>query len=166
MRCASRNRRQVSSPRQASAPGLLTLRAGRRTGAGHQSGGSNRFASHSIRTRTLSRIRVGVSAQHRRQQQPLRWHFAARLIPPLDSCATTEARKSWSLGSPLSFSVKKAQNQSGLVSRLSKDYFSHELRAEDIPNLRPIHIPLHALFVVYTSSLTEHFIGFLLILLK
>jgi hypothetical protein len=42
-------------------PGVLTLWAGRRIGAGHQPRGGNGFASHSIRTRALSRIQVRVS---------------------------------------------------------------------------------------------------------
>src|SRR5712691_1697630 len=50
--------------------GVPTLWAGRRTGAGHQSRGSNRVARHSLRTRALSRIHVGVSAQHRMQPTP------------------------------------------------------------------------------------------------
>jgi hypothetical protein len=33
-----------------------------------------------IRTRALSRIQVGVSAQHRMQPTPLRWRFAARMM--------------------------------------------------------------------------------------
>ena len=44
-------------------PGVLTLWAGRRTGAGHQRRGSHRVAGHSIRTRALSRIHDGVSAR-------------------------------------------------------------------------------------------------------
>jgi hypothetical protein len=64
------------------------------------------------------------------------------------------------------FFSQESTKSTWLVSRLFKDYFSHELRAEDVSNLRPIHIPLHALLVVYTSRLTERFIGFLLIFLK
>ena len=37
-------------------PGVLTLRAGRRAGAGHRRRGSDRFARHSIRTRAVSGI--------------------------------------------------------------------------------------------------------------
>jgi hypothetical protein len=46
---------------------------------------------------------------------------------------------------------------------LFKDYFAHELRAHDISNFRPIRIPLHTLLVVNSSSLTKHFVCFLLI---
>lgn len=50
--------------------------------------------------------------------------------------------------------------------KLFKDQFAHELRAHDVPNFRSIDISLHALLVVYPSSLPQHFVCFFFILLK
>jgi hypothetical protein len=62
--------------------------------------------------------------------------------------------------------TKGGVSQVGSVRRLFKDQFAHELCAYDLPNFRPIHISLHTLLVVYSSSLPEHFICFLRIFLK
>ena len=107
-----------------------------------------------------------MRAQPRIQPTPLRWRFTARLMPALDSCATTRSSEVRESRFAALFLSQESTKSTWFVSRLFKDYFSHELRAEDIPNLRPIYIALHALLVVYTSSLTERFIGFLLIFLK
>ncbi len=68
--------------------------------------------------------------------------------------------------SPFALHLLRRPVHPGWFSALFKDQFVHELRAHDISNFRPIYIPLHTLLVIYPSSLTKHFVCFLLILLK
>ncbi len=70
------------------------------------------------------------------------------------------------MGSPVALHLLRRPVHLGWSRVLFKDHFAHELRAHDISNFRPIHIPLHTLLVVNPSSLTKHFVCFLLILLK